>query len=122
MNIELRLLLWLARHLPRVRGSGRLGHHLAEFYRRKKRSSVVCDVLGFRMRLDPMEFVDGDILFVPQICERRERRLLERALNQDTFSSTSAATQASIHSLHRGWLEVPGECMRLMPTNIAYRA
>jgi len=33
-----------------------------------------------------MEYVDGDILFVPQICERAERRILERALKPgDTF-------------------------------------
>jgi len=33
-----------------------------------------------------MEYVDGDILFVPQICERKERRMLERTLRPgDTF-------------------------------------
>ena len=86
MDIELRLLLSLTRHLPRVKGSGRLGHEAARFFRRKPRSNVVSDVLGFRMCLDPMEYVDGDILFVPQVCERNERRMLERTLRSgDTF-------------------------------------
>lgn len=80
MDRELRLLLTLTRRLPQVRGSGRIGHSIARFYRRRPRSSVVVDVLDFRMRLDPMEYVEGDLLFVPQIYDRGELARLREML------------------------------------------
>ena len=80
MDPELRLLLAITRRLPRVRGSGRLGHSVARLYRRKPRLAVVVNVLDFQMRLDPMEYVDGDLLFVPQIYDRGELAWLHREL------------------------------------------
>ncbi|HSA57284.1 MAG TPA: FkbM family methyltransferase [Gemmatimonadaceae bacterium] len=80
MDRELRLLLTLTRRLPQIRGSGRLGHSIARFYRRRPREPVVTDVLDFRMRLDPMEYVEGDLLFVPQIYDRGELARLRTML------------------------------------------
>lgn len=80
MDLELRILLAVTRRLPRVRGSGRVGHALAHLYRRKPRPAVVVDVLGSKMRLDPMEYVEGDVLFIPQIYDRGEIRELMRVL------------------------------------------
>lgn len=68
-----------------------LGGWVAEFYRRKARVPVVQGVLGSRMRLDPMEHVDGQLLFVPQIYDRRERAVLRHALRPgDVFLDVSA--------------------------------
>ncbi len=93
MSLELQALLLVSRHLPRVRGSGTIGHWLADRYRRKPRPAVVSRVLGFQMELDPMEYVDGDILFVPQIYDRRELVALSRRLRPgDVFLDVGCHT------------------------------
>ena len=85
------MLLAVTRRLPKVRGSGRIGHAIANFYRRKPRAAVMTSVFGFRMRLDPMEYVEADILFVPQIYDRRELNHLRRVLRPgDVFVDLGA--------------------------------
>jgi len=82
LDSELRLLLALTRRLPVIRGSGRVGHAIARFYRRKRRPDVVMKVLDAWMRLNPNEYVEGDILFVPHLYDRRELRLATSVLRE----------------------------------------
>ena len=86
MNTELYMLRLMSRNLPRVRGAGRIGDWCRRIYQRKPRPPVVTDVLGFQMRLNPMEFVDGHLLFVPQIYDHRELKALQQTIQEgDTF-------------------------------------
>src|SRR5215475_12264284 len=60
---ELRLLLAFTRRLPRVRGAVRLAMTARRFYLRRERPIVEADVLGFRMTLDPADWVQSGLLF-----------------------------------------------------------
>jgi FkbM family methyltransferase len=54
----------------------------AQIYRRKTRSAVSIDVLGARMVLDPLEYVDGQLLFYPQMKDRDEVAYMEDNLTE----------------------------------------
>jgi FkbM family methyltransferase len=79
---ELRLWLWLSRRLPRRRGSVFVADTCAQLYRRKPRDAVSIDVLGARMVLDPHEYVDGQLLFYPQLKDRDEVAYMEDNLTE----------------------------------------
>jgi FkbM family methyltransferase len=99
---ELSLLLLFTRRLPPVRGSGSLGHKIACWYARKPRASVECSITPtLKMRLNPHEYVDQDLLFVPQIYDRREiARLMSRLQPGMVFADLGA--NIGFHSLLAG--------------------
>src|SRR5688572_19971626 len=91
MDGELRLWLSLTRKVPAFRGAGRLCSMFARFYSRKARTEVQADMMGHRMWLDPMENIDRQLLFSPQLYEWRERRLLMSHLKKgDVFLDAGA--------------------------------
>jgi FkbM family methyltransferase len=97
-DTELRLLTSLTRRFPQIRGFGKLSHLIQHFYHRKNRKRVQMDVLGFQMDLDPMESIDGSLLFAPQIYDYREFRILSQLLHPgDTF--LDAGANIGIYSL-----------------------
>ena len=77
---ELWLMLAFTRRLPRVRGAVRLALAVRRTYLRKPRQSVIAEVLGFRMRLDPTDWVEVGLLFYPQLWDHTEISFLTRNL------------------------------------------
>jgi len=80
MNIELQLMLLLTRNLPKIRGAGFIANLFRKFYLRKKRGSIITEVLNFKMQLDPNECVDSALLFYPQLYDHKELSLLKKYL------------------------------------------
>ena len=82
----------ITRSLPIIRGSGVLVNRLFKpIYCRKNRSSIWVDVHGFAMYLNPGECVDGELLFAPQLYDRREISYLNENLRAgDTFVDAGA--------------------------------
>jgi FkbM family methyltransferase len=88
---ELQMLLRLTRGLPRARGAVRLAMLARRFYLRRPRTPVVTDLLGFKMTLDPQDWVQGGLLFWPQLWDYREHEFLQRHLHPgDTFLDIGA--------------------------------
>ncbi|NTU86363.1 MAG: FkbM family methyltransferase [Chloroflexales bacterium] len=88
----LRLVLSLTHRLsPRVRGAGRLAQALARLYSLRLRGPQEGTIRGFRMRLDPSEFLERVLLFYPQYWDAAEISFLERSLRPgDTFVDIGA--------------------------------
>lgn len=76
MSAELRILRAIGHTLPPLRGAGRIGNFLRAIYTRRSRPRVTATVRGATFELDPMENVDGSLLFFPQLYDRRELDLL----------------------------------------------
>ncbi len=72
----------MTRRLPRARASVFVADRCARIYRRKTRNAVSIDVLGARMVLDPQEYVDGQLLFYPQMKDRDEVAYMEDNLTE----------------------------------------
>jgi FkbM family methyltransferase len=109
-DTELRLLIGLSRRFPRIRGFGWLAHLIQHFYIRRHRKRLQVDVLGFEMDLDPMESIDGYLLFAPQIYDYREFRLLAQLLRPgDTF--LDAGANIGIYSLTASQLVTQTGCV-----------
>jgi FkbM family methyltransferase len=90
-DLELRLLLALTHRLPRVRGAVRLAVLARRLFLRKLRRAIDADVLGLRMHLDPSDWVQGGLLFWPQLWDYREFEYLARTLREgDTFVDVGA--------------------------------
>ena len=90
-DAELCTLLLITRRLPRMRGAVRLAILARRFYLRKKRFPVLADVMGFKMKLDPEDWVQGGLLFWPQLWDFNEFEFLERNLRPgDTFLDVGA--------------------------------
>src|SRR5205823_4911444 len=90
-DLELRLLLALTRRLPRVRGAVRLAVLARRFFLRKARRPIDAEVLGFKMNLDPSDWVEGGLLFWPQLWDYQEFEYLVRTLREgDTFLDVGA--------------------------------
>lgn len=91
MNCELRFLLSFTRRLPRIKGAGVFANALKKVYLRKDREEVQANVLGFKMRLDPAECVDGGLLFYPQLYDHHEIAFLKEGLGPgDVFLDVGA--------------------------------
>jgi FkbM family methyltransferase len=91
VNAELAVLRALGRALPKVRGAGRVGNLLRDVYARRPRPRVIAEVRGATFELDPMENVDGSLLFFPQLYDRRELdHLLPRLRPGDVFVDVGA--------------------------------
>jgi FkbM family methyltransferase len=91
LDLELTALRSVTRRLPRVRGAGIIGNLAQSFYARRPRPLVVADVNGAIMELDPAENVDGNLLFCPQLYDRRELGFLLAALRPgDVFVDVGA--------------------------------
>jgi FkbM family methyltransferase len=91
LDLELRALRSITTRLPRVTGAGILGNVVRDFYARRDRSPVVVPVRGVLMELDPAENVDGNLLFCPQLYDRRELQVLLAALRPgDVFVDVGA--------------------------------
>lgn len=91
MGLELRMMRAVTTRLPRVRGAGFLTHTLMRLYLRKPRPPVDAGVLGFKMCLDPSEFVDRALLFYPQFWDPQELGFLARHLRPgDVFLDVGA--------------------------------
>ena len=91
-DMELKVISAITRSLPEIRGSGVLVNRLFKpIYCRKNRSSIWIDVHGFAMYLNPAECVDGELLFAPQLYDRREISYLKEHLGEgDTFVDAGA--------------------------------
>ena len=86
MNGELSILRMLAGWLPPVTGARVVGNAIRDFYARRQRQRVVVDVRGVQMDLEPSENVDGSLLFLPHLYDRRElATLLPRLAEGDVF-------------------------------------
>jgi FkbM family methyltransferase len=91
MDKELALMLAVTRRLPNFPSAGRLAGGLRRVYLRRPRGLVEVDVLGSRMRLDPGECVDAQLLFYPHLRDLPEMRFLRGALRPgDTFLDAGA--------------------------------
>lgn len=91
VGIELKILLTITRSLPPIRGAGMVANKIKAFYNRKDRPTVVAEVLGFEMELEPAECVDGALLFYPQLYDRCEISILRNALEEgDVFLDVGA--------------------------------
>src|SRR6266852_1270408 len=76
----------LTRRIVGLRGGYRLSHALIDRHLRKRRPPVEHEVMGFRMLLDPYEFVDQELLFHPQLYEAAELEYVRTHLRPgDTF-------------------------------------
>ena len=80
MDLELRLLRAVTQHLPKIRGAGTVARLFRRLYLRKSRDPVETDVLGNKMCLDPYEWVDGDLLFCPHLCDFKEIAFMQKVL------------------------------------------
>ncbi|HTR62002.1 MAG TPA: FkbM family methyltransferase [Candidatus Binataceae bacterium] len=88
---ELDFLLRVTRRLPRTRGAVRFAVLARKFYLRRPRGVVVADVMGFKMKLDPADWVQGGLLFWPQLWDINEFKFLARHLHPgDTFLDVGA--------------------------------
>lgn len=83
MDAELSMMLSITHRLPQIRGATRLATVFKNFYLRKKRSPVICNVLGLKMHVDPHECVDSWVLFYPQLYDCVEIGYLKKNLPQD---------------------------------------
>lgn len=81
---ELSLILALTRRLPKIRGAGVIANWLKRFYLRKSRDWVEADVLGFKMKLAPAEFIDSSFLFYPQLYDHVEVEFVRTHLQHDS--------------------------------------
>jgi FkbM family methyltransferase len=91
MNLELKVLMFISRSLPRLPKVGAIGNFLKRIYLRKKRTPVEADVFGYKVILDPGEYVEDEILFIPQLYDYREIAFLKRKLRRgDCFVDIGA--------------------------------
>lgn len=91
MDNELKFYLKVTKRLPKIRGSGVISNRLRTYYTRQKRQQVVADVLGFKMILDPAEWVDGNMLFSPHLYEYEETAFVRSVVTKGmTFIDVGA--------------------------------
>lgn len=92
MDAELSLIRTIGRILPPVpHATAIINRVLKPMYLRKSRPSIIADVWGLRMLLDPAEAVDGGMLFYPQLYNRQEFRWLDdHLLPTDVFVDVGA--------------------------------
>jgi FkbM family methyltransferase len=87
MNTELRMILWITRKFPRLKGMGFFANLLIKFYNRKDRLPVIADVLDFKMEISPL----SGILYYPQLHDAIETSYIQRHLSPgDVFIDVGA--------------------------------
>ena len=74
MRFLLTLVLALTRRLPKVKGALFIGNKMkrAYFLLCKRGDPLIANVSSFKMRLDPKEYVDSEILFMPHLYDYQE--------------------------------------------------
>ncbi len=78
------LLRWLGRHTPDIRYVRAIPNRLLKPLQLYLGCEArVVDVLGFKMRLDPRECVDGNLWFAPHLYDRAEISFLQERMPQD---------------------------------------
>jgi FkbM family methyltransferase len=77
---ELRGWLLVTRRLPRMRGAIRPARFAQRTYLRKPRARATVRVRDFQMCLDPADWVEGGLLFAPQLWDAAEVDFLVRNL------------------------------------------
>src|SRR5271156_4809958 len=77
---ELKSWLFVTRKLPRVKGAIRLARFAQRTYLRKPRMRATVPVRDFKMCLDPADWVEGGLLFAPQLWDAAEVGFLVRNL------------------------------------------
>ncbi|HUR67907.1 MAG TPA: FkbM family methyltransferase [Candidatus Thermoplasmatota archaeon] len=88
---EMRAYMAITRRLPRAKGVGAFANVLKRIYARKPRAPVELEAHGARMLLDPNEFLDREVIFTPQLYDRRMLDHLRRHLKPgDTFLDAGA--------------------------------
>ncbi len=91
IDSELRSWLFITRKLPRVRGAIRLARFAQRTYLRKPRTRATVPVRDFRMSLEPADWVEGGLLFAPQLWDSAEVAFLVRNLRPgDVFLDIGA--------------------------------
>lgn len=92
MDTELAVIRAIGRLLPPVpHATAVINRLLKPIYLRKPRASIIADVWGVKMRLNPAEAVDGGILFYPQLFNRIEFGWLQQHVRpSDTFVDVGA--------------------------------
>ncbi len=81
----------ISRRIVNWKGGYRTSRALINRHLRKRRLPIEHDVLGFRMMLDPHEYVDQNLLFYPQIYEAAELEYVRTHLKPgDTFADIGA--------------------------------
>nr|WP_166177849.1 FkbM family methyltransferase [Altererythrobacter segetis] len=92
MDTELKLVCAVGRSLPPLpHATALINRVLKPIYLRKARPTVIANVWGMKMRLDPKEAVDGGLLFYPQLYNRTEMRWLEEHVRpNDVFADVGA--------------------------------
>lgn len=91
MDCELKILLGISRLLPRLPKFGAIGNILKRLYLREKRKPIETDISGYRVILDPNEYVEAEILFIPQLYDYREICFLKNNLQKgDCFVDIGA--------------------------------
>lgn len=70
---ELDALARVTRRVPDRAPARWLARQLRKFYLRKPRADVRAEVAGCSMQLDPRDYVEGQLLFTPQLYEAGER-------------------------------------------------
>lgn len=72
--------LRLTRRIPPFWKSHEIAKMILKRYMRQPREPFETDVLGYRMRLDPRDFVQRAVLFYPQLFDYHEIRLIKQLL------------------------------------------
>lgn len=85
------MIMSVTRRLPPVLGVGAFANVLKRLHARKRREPVEAEAHGFRLLLDPNEFIDRELLFTPQLYDREMLNQLRRALRPgDVFLDAGA--------------------------------
>ena len=93
IDAELRSWLFVTRRLPRVKGAIRPARLAQRIYLRKTRdSSATVPVRDFKMCLDPADWVEGGLLFAPQLWDAAEVASLSATSAPAMYSLISART------------------------------
>ena len=91
IDAELRSWLFVTRRLPRVKGAIRPARLAQRIYLRKARARATVPVRDFQMCLDPADWVEGGLLFAPQLWDAAEVAFLVRNLRPgDVFLDIGA--------------------------------
>jgi FkbM family methyltransferase len=84
MDAELKILTAITKKLPRWKVLRIIVNRaIVPFYRRKNRAICVAEVNGLIMELDPAEFIDAALLFLPQMYDADELDTLKTIVKED---------------------------------------